>query len=105
MDHDGQLLHKNNENELTVTLTTRMQQCCSLKNSQIVKLQTFTKAGVIFSNCVVLAGYQWYNKLTVSIRIHWMDKLYQAHWAKQAAVLNGSCWSIATLKIVKIHLH
>ena len=69
MDNVGQLLRKNSENE-TVTLTTRMQHCCSLKNSQIVKLQTFTKAGVIFSNCVELAGYQWYNKSTVSTGIH-----------------------------------
>ena len=69
MDHVGQLLRKNSENE-TVTLTTRMQQCCSLKDSQIVKLQTFRKAGVIFFDCLVLAGYLWYNKSTVSTGIH-----------------------------------
>ena len=51
---------------------------------------TFSKAGVIFSNalilCGLLAGYQWYTKLTVSIRLHWMDLLNRA---KQVAVLSG----------------
>ena len=60
-----------------------------MKNRQIVKL--LTKAGVIFSNCVVLAGYQWYNKSTVSTRIYfeWLrsgrtscSKLNELHWSK-----------------------